>query len=230
MKLISFGLIAALAAGCGTAKAQAPQIQIPLVNADFEAQVLTNPGPITDPANCGTAQHFDTIPGWTFVHVNPGSGGGVAHWTCDDGMPPSQVAFLGYGEAMYQVTNVKAQQGTYRFEADASNWFYPYPGNGRLKMFQVNYDASGNLIWSPAPFCSYSFWSLGDMKRKVATCDMPGYFLQVTSPDPLSVGGQNPGGFIAIWIEAAVPDPALGNHAAWEIKVDNVALFFTPQN
>lgn len=67
------------------------------------------------------------------------------------------------------------------------------------------------------------------MKRKTATCDLPGYLLQTNSPDPLNVGGQNPGGKVVILFQSGVPNPALGGHSGWPILIDNVSLGFTPQ-
>lgn len=205
------------------------QVAIPIIDADFESAVITNGRAITDPAGCGIAQNFDKIPGWTFVHIKPGSGGGVAHWTCDDGATNSNVAFLSAGEGMYQMTAEKASQGTYALEFDVANWFYPYPGDWNATLYQGKM-VNGILVLSPAPFCSGSGWALGDMKRQTVTCNMSGYFLQANSPDPLSVGGQNPIGFIVINFQSGVPNPALGDHAGWPILIDNVSLTFTPTN
>ena len=215
--------------GCRTILAQSPEIAVPIINADFEAQDVTGGAKIQDPPGCGTQINEDRTPGWTFEHVLGGSGGGVAHWTCDDGVPPSNVAFLGYGERMYQLTGEKARQGSYVLQFDCSNWFYSYPGDWKAELYQATADASGNVSFSPAPFCSGSGWNLGDMRRKTVSCDMPGYFLQVTSLDPLSVGGQKPGGYVAIVLTSGVPNPALGGHAQWPIKIDNVSLKFSPQ-
>lgn len=242
MKRFLFVVAAVLLLGCGSLIAQAPQVSIPIVNGDFENVTFTNAGPINDPAGCGTGQNFDGIPGWTFVHINPGSGGGVATWKCDDGMPNSNVADLCCGEGMFQLTTEKARQGTYVIGTDVANWFYPYPGDLKIEAFQAVYVAScptggrclteyGTnkiILLSPAPFCSQSFWNVGDMRRKTVVCDMPGYFLQTTSPDPLSVGGQNPGGFILIFFTNGVANPALGGHAGWPVIIDNVTLTFTP--
>lgn len=211
---------------CGSAIGQ---VSIPIVDADFESAVITNGRPITDPAGCGTAQNFDKIIGWTFVHLKPGSGGGVAHWICDDGAPNSNVAFLSAGEGMYQLLTEKARMGTYVLEFDVANWFYPYPGDWKAELFQGQM-VNGNLQLSPAPFCSASGWALGDMVRHTVPCNMSGYFLQANSPDPLSVGGQNPGGYVVIYFTSGVPNPALGGHAGWPILIDNVTLTFTPTN
>lgn len=227
---IAFAILLGLIIGCASTVGQAPLISIPLINSDFESVDVSGGGPITDPAGCGTATHFDSIPGWTFVHLVDGSGGGVAHWTCNDGMPNSNVAFLGYGEGMYQVTGEKARQGVYVVQFDVANWFYPYPGDWKVELFQGAFDASGNLVLSPAPFCSESSWGLGDMKRQTATCPMSGYLLQVTSPDPLSVGGQNPGGFVVLYLTSGVPNPALGGHHGWPVIIDNVTLAFSPSS
>lgn len=239
---IVFALLLAAIFGCSSVVGQAPQVSIPIVNGDFENVVFTNAGPIHDPAGCGTGQNFDTIPGWTFVHLAPGSGGGVAHWTCDDGMPNSNVADLCCGEGLYQVTSEKARQGSYRLAFDLANWFYVYPGDWKAELFQavqvtscptggncINDVNTGNLFQlSPAPFCSASGWNVGDMKRKVIPCEMPGYFLQTTSPDPLTVGGQIPGGYVVIYFTNGIPNPALSGHAEWPILIDNVTLTFTP--
>lgn len=242
-RVISLG-IAGLLIGCGTVIAQAPQVSVPIVNGDFENVTFTNPGPVNDPAGCGTGQNFDHVQGWNFVHLAPGSGGGVVHWTCDNGLPPSNMADLCCGHGMWQVTSEKARQGSYRLSVDIANWFYVYPGDWKVELFQVapvtscpsggrcytDGDSGQLYLFSPAPFCSASGWNVGDARRKTIPCEMPGYFLQTTSPDPLTVGGQNPGGYIAIFFTNGIPNPALGGHAEWPILIDNVTLSFTPQS
>lgn len=126
-----FAAMAAFLLACGSVLAQAPMISIPIADADFESQSITGyVQTISDPAGCGTDEQGQ-ITGWIFENVNPGSGGGVAHWTCDDGMPNSNVAFLGYGARMYQITSETARQGTYVLRFDAASWFMFIPVIGR---------------------------------------------------------------------------------------------------
>lgn len=233
-KLI-FAIMVGLVVGCSNIVGQAPMISIPIVDPDFESQTITGyVQTITDPAGCGTDEQ-GKIAGWVLEHVNPGSGGGVAHWTCDDGMPNSNVAFLAYGSRMSQVLTETARQGVYLLQFDVANWFYVYPGDWNAMLYQGTLDPNGNIVdmngnrWtlSPAPFCNESGWALGDMKRVTVTCSLPAYLIN-NGRDSLSVGGQVKGNIVIV-IQNGVANPALGGHAGWPILIDNVSLTFSPQ-
>lgn len=210
------------------ANGQAPMLSIPIVNSDFELQPTVPTGTINDPVGCGTYE-IGQVPSWTLEQVGTYGGGGIAHWTCDDGMPNSNVAWLGLGERMYQLLTEKARLGVYVLQFDVAAWFYVYPGNWKAELYQGTADANGKVTLSPAPFCSESGWAFGDMKRITVTCPLPGYFLNITSPDPLGVGGQNPGGNIVVLFQEGT-NPALGGHSGWYILIDNVSLTFAPTN
>lgn len=228
-----FAIVIALIVSCGTSVGQAPMIYIPLVDPDFESQTITGyVQTINDPAGCGTDEQ-GLIFGWTVKDLSVGPGRGVAHWTCDDGMPNSNVAFL-QGAAMMQVLTETARPGVYLLQFDVANWFYPYPGNWNARMYQAHPDPNGDVVdmngnrWtlSPAPFCNQSAWAFGDMKRQTVTCPLPPYLIY-NGGDSLSVGGQVKGNIVIYFQNFS--DPALGNHGGWPILIDNVSLSFSPQ-
>lgn len=231
---ICFAVLLLVAIGCASTLGQAPQQSIPIVDADFESQAITGyVQTITDPAGCGTDEQ-GLIYGWTLIDLMQGPGRGVAHWICDDGMPPSNVAFL-QGAAMVQVSTVAAQPGVYVLQFDVANWFYPYPGNWNARLYQAVPDPNGSVVdlngnkWtlSPAPFCNDSSWAEGDMKRITMTCPLSGYLIN-NGADSLSVGGQVKGN-IGIYFQN-FSDPALGGHGGWPILIDNVTLSFSPSS
>lgn len=224
-KKFLFAIMVGLLLACNTL-GQTP-ISIPIEDPDFESQPIGGyVQTITDPAGCGTAEQGQ-IAGWTLTHINPGSGGGVAHWTCDNGMPNSNVAFLAYGSRMSQLLTETAREGVYVLQFDVANWFYAYPGDWNAMLYQGTRDAGGDLVLSPAPFCNQSGWTLGDMKRVTVTCPLPAYLIN-NGGDSLSVGGQVKGNIVIV-IQSGVANPALGNHAGWPVLIDNVALNFSPQ-
>lgn len=208
---------------------QSPMISIPIEDPDFESQVITG---YVQTGECGDAEQ-GLIAGWTIKDLTVGPGRGVAHWTCDDGMPNSNVAFL-QGAAMLQVLAEVARPGTYVLQFDVANWFYPYPGNWNARLYQAVVDPNGTVVdangkrWmlSPAPFCNGSGWADGDMKRQTVTCTLPAYLIY-NGGDSLSVGGQVKGN-VVIYFQNMV-DAALGNHSGWPVLIDNVALNFSPQ-
>lgn len=219
---------------CGIVVAQAPIISIPIVDPDFESQTITGyVQTINDPPGCGTDEQ-GLAAGWTFLSLVDGPGRGVAAWKCDDGMPPSNVAFL-LGAAMVQVLTETARPGVYVLQFDVANWFYVYPGDWNARLYQASPDPDGNIVdmngnrWtlSPAPFCNQSAWAEGDMKRMTVTCPLPAYLIY-NGRDSLSVGGQVKGN-IVIYFANGGGNPALGGHAGWPILLDNVSLSFSPQ-
>lgn len=230
---IIFIIIIGLVIACSS-MGQSPVLFIPIVDPDFEAQTITGyVQTITDPAGCGTDEQ-GLMYGWTLIDLMQGPGRGVAHWTCDDGAPPSNVAFL-QGAAMVQVLTEVARPGVYVLQFDIANWFYPYPGNWNARLYQASPDPNGSVVdvngnrWtlSPAPFCNESSWAMGDMKRITMTCPLSPYLIY-NGRDSLSVGGQVKGN-IAIYFQNFT-DPALGGHGGWPILIDNVSLTFTPQS
>lgn len=230
----SFAVIfIALLLFCSSTLSQLPMLSIPITNADFEAPLIAGGSfqAITDPAGCGVAFNGQ-IAGWMLTPVQGGAGGGgVAHWTCDDGMPNSNVAFLSGGK-IEQLTAEKARQGIYVLQFDVKDWFYSYSGDWNAALYTGITDTTGNMTLSQAPFCSESSWSLGDMKRITVVCPLSGGFINPGNVNPdgsLSIAGQIAGN-VVIHFQNGGANPALGGHAGWPILIDNVSLTFTPSD